>query len=222
MALEILYEDNHLVAVHKPAGTLVHGDRTRDPTLAEQVRADLKRRHTKTGNVYLGILHRLDRPVSGVVLFARTSKAAARLAAAFRAGRVEKTYLALVEAIPRPASAVLEHWLLKDSSSNRSHIVAAGTPGARAARLRYQVAQRLGQRALLEVQPETGRSHQIRVQLAGVGAVIVGDLRYGSSTRLGPMIALHASRLCVPHPTRDENIDIRCPLPHSWQPLLGG
>jgi 23S rRNA pseudouridine1911/1915/1917 synthase len=219
MRISILFEDNHVIAVDKPAGILVQGDRTQDPALVDHVRADLKARYAKPGNVYVGIVHRLDRPVSGVVVFARTSKAASRLSAAFRDGKVEKTYVALVEQSPEPATGVLEHLLLKDPAHNRSRVVAAGTPGARLARLRYQVVERIGRRALVEVHPETGRSHQIRVQLAAVGAVIVGDVRYGSPTPLGPMLALHASRLQLPHPTRDETIDIRCPLPQAWAAL---
>ena len=221
MQLVILFEDNHVIAVEKPAGVLVQGDRTQDPALVDHVRADLKVRFAKPGNVYVGIVHRLDRPVSGIVVFARTSKAAARLSAAFRDGKVEKTYIALVERVPEPPSGVLEHSLLKDAEHNRSRVVAAGMPGARHARLRYQVVERIGTRALVEVHPETGRSHQIRVQLAAIGAVIVGDVRYGSPTPLRPMLALHASRLRLPHPTRDEIIDIRCPLPQSWAALRG-
>ena len=221
MHLVILFEDNHVIAVDKPAGVLVQGDHTHDPTLVARVRAHLKLRYAKPGNVYVGIVHRLDRPVSGAVVFARTSKAAARLSASFRNGKVEKTYNALVERVPEPTSGVLEHFLLKDTEHNRSRVVAAGTPGARRARLHYQVLERIGTRALVEVHPETGRSHQIRVQLAAIGAVIVGDVRYGSPTPLRPMLALHASRLRLPHPTRDEIIDIRSPLPQSWVAWFG-
>lgn len=217
--LEILYEDNHCLAVAKPAGMLVQPDRTGDATLLDAVRDDLRRRHGKPGNVFAVAVHRLDRPVTGVVLIARTSKAATRLTAQFRDRSVEKTYKALVEGEPEP-EAVLEHELLKDEATNRVRVVPSGTPGARAARLRYRIISRHPAGTLLEVHPETGRAHQIRVQLAASGCPIVGDLRYGSKRALGASIALHAASLAFEHPTRGERIVVEAPLPAEWRPLL--
>jgi 23S rRNA pseudouridine1911/1915/1917 synthase len=220
--LDVLYEDNHCLAVSKPAGLLVQGDRTGDPTLLDVATQYLRQRYGKPGRVFLGVVHRLDRPVSGVVLLARTSKAAARLAEQFRLGQIRKEYLALVEAPPPATSGTLEHHLAKDSASNRTRIVAAGTPGSRHARLHYRLRARHRGGTLLEVVPETGRSHQIRVQLAACGAVIVGDVRYGSRHRLGSMLALHASQLEFEHPTRHDRVVVEAALPDSWQALLRG
>jgi 23S rRNA pseudouridine1911/1915/1917 synthase len=166
-------------------------------------------------------VHRIDRPVSGVLLLARTSKAAARLAGQFHAGRVEKTYLALVEGDPPAEAGSLEDHLAKDPATNRVRLAAASDPAARFARLRYRS---LGKRAagtLLEVRLETGRSHQIRVQLAAIGCPIVGDLRYGSCRPLGRSMALHAAELAFDHPTRPERIAVEAPLPAAWEELLG-
>lgn len=221
MLVTVLYEDNHCLVVDKPAGALVQADRTGDPTLVDAVRDDLRQRLGKPGNVFLAPVHRLDRPVSGVLLLARTSKAATRLAAQFRAGTVEKTYMALVEQAPEAAEGTLEDLLVKDAASNRVRVAQAGEPGARAARLGYRLVSRHPSATLLEVRLETGRSHQIRVQFASRGCPIVGDLRYGSQRALGAMIALHASRLVFQHPTRGENIEVRAPLPPEWDALLG-
>jgi 23S rRNA pseudouridine1911/1915/1917 synthase len=222
MDLQVLYEDSHCVAVHKPAGVLVQGDRTGDPTLVQAVEAYLRQRYHKRGRVYVGVVHRLDRPVSGVVLLARTSKAAARLAAQFRAGSVRKVYVALVEVAPSESAGVLVHHLRKDAATNRTHVVAAGEPGARLARLGYRVLETHPGGTLVEVRPETGRSHQIRVQLAAAGAIIVGDLRYGSRSKLGQRIALHASSLEFEHPTLGRPITVTAPLPADWDSLLRG
>ena len=222
MQLEVLFEDNHCLAVCKPAGLLTQGDRTGDPTLLAAAAAYLRQRYSKPGRVFVGVVHRLDRPVSGVVLFARTSKAAARLAAQFRDGSVGKRYWALVEKAPSPAVGTLEHLLAKDPKTNRTRVVPTGRAGARRARLRYRVLARHPGGTLVEVEPESGRSHQIRVQLAAAGAVIVGDVRYGSQRRLGSMLALHAARLEFEHPTRRERIVVEAPLPPAWQVLLRG
>jgi len=218
--LKVLYEDNHCLAVDKPAGLLVQGDRTEDPTLVDAATLYLRERYDKRGRVFVGVVHRLDRPVSGVVLLARTSKAAARLSEQFRRGQVRKEYLALVETPPPEVAGHLEHHLLKESASNRSRVVPAGTAGSREARLSYRVRSRHPGGTLLEIVPETGRSHQIRVQLAASGAVIVGDVRYGSRHRLGSMLALHASRLEFEHPTRHERVAVEAALPDSWSALL--
>jgi 23S rRNA pseudouridine1911/1915/1917 synthase len=220
--MDVLFEDNHCLAVCKPAGILVQGDRTGDATLVDQAALYLRGRYGKPGRVFVGVVHRLDRPVSGVLLLARTSKAAARLSEQFRSGRVHKTYLALVQAPPPGSAGHLEHHIEKDPERNRSRVVAAGTEGSRRARLHYRVRSQHAGGTLLEVVPETGRSHQIRVQLAACGAVIVGDVRYGSRHELGSMLALHASRLEFEHPTRHERVSVEAPLPDAWSALLQG
>jgi 23S rRNA pseudouridine1911/1915/1917 synthase len=216
MGIDILLEDNQVVVIDKPAGMLVQPDRTGDPTVVDLVAAELRRREGKAGNVFLAAAHRLDRPVSGVLLLARTSKSAARLAAQFRDSRVDKSYLALTERVPDPSEATLEHLLIKDGSTNHVRLARAGEAQAKLARLQYRVRARVRGGALVEVSLETGRSHQIRVQLAAIGCPVVGDLRYGASEGLGPRIALHASRLAFDHPTRGERIVVSAPLPAAW------
>ncbi len=225
-ALEIIYEDNHLIAVNKPAGMLAQGDDTGDPSLVDLVREDLRARFQKPGNVYVGLLHRLDRPVSGVVLLARTSKAASRLSSQFRDGRVEKVYWAIVEGAPAEAEGEWTDTLLKEEAKNLVRVVPGGTRGGQEARLRFRVRERErrgGDRiqTWLELMPVTGRSHQLRVQLASRGLPIVGDLKYGAGARLkaldgGGRIALHARSLVVTHPTRGEAISIVAPVPADW------
>ncbi len=215
--LEILYEDNHLLAVYKPARVLVQGDETGDPTLIDAVKAWLKHKYAKPGNVYLGLVHRLDRPVAGVLLFAKTSKAASRLAAQFREGRVEKVYRAVVEGRPDPAARRLSGFIVKDPEQRRSRLVDAPTAGAREVVLDYEVLASERNASLVEVVPRTGRSHQIRVQLAGIGHPIVGDVKYGARGPLaGGAIALYARELRVEHPTRGEPIEIAAGPPPIW------
>jgi len=220
--LEILHEDNHVLAINKPAGALVQPDRTGDRTLVDDVADDLRARHGKPGNVFVGVVHRLDRPVSGALLFARTSKGASRIAAQFRDGRVEKIYWAVVEQAPGVDASTLEHFLVKDEAHNRVRIANESEPGARRARLHYHVLRTVVAGTLLEVRLETGRAHQIRVQLAATGCPIVGDLRYGSRRGLGPMIALHAHTIAFEHPTRGERIRVEAPIPAAWAALLHG
>jgi 23S rRNA pseudouridine1911/1915/1917 synthase len=222
LPIPILYEDNHCMAVAKPAGMLVQADRTGDPTILDAARDDLRQRLGKPGNVFLAAVHRLDRPVSGVLLLARTSKAATRLSAQFRSGSIEKTYLALVERAPAAAEGTFEDLLVKVPGANRVRVVRTGEAGARAARLGYRIVSQHAGGTLLEVRLETGRSHQIRVQFAARGCPIVGDLRYGSRRALGSMIGLHASVLVFQPPTRSERVEVRAPLPPEWDALLGG
>jgi 23S rRNA pseudouridine1911/1915/1917 synthase len=166
--------------------------------------------------VYLGIVSRLDAPVTGVVLMARTSKAAARLSDAFRTRRVKKNYLAIVEGAPEPTAGTLEHYLRKDERHRKVHVTHQGAPDAQLARLGFRTLARSSRHALLEVELETGRKHQIRVQLAKIGCPIVGDRKYGSPTGLSTGIALHAYRLELEHPVRREPLSIVAPLPRVW------
>lgn len=211
--IEVLYEDNHCLVVNKPARVLTMGDETGEPSLFEQAKQYLKEKYNKPGNVYLGVVHRLDRPTSGVVLFARTSKAASRLSDQLRRHSMVKTYHALVEGVPTAKSGRLSHWLLKDRETNIVRAVVEGTPDSQSAVLSYRVLKTLGKKSLLEVIPETGRSHQIRVQLAEIGTPIVGDKKYGSPTLMGGKICLHAFALEFEHPTTKEQIKIEAPLP---------
>lgn len=216
-ALEILYQDNHLLAVNKPAGLPCQPDASGDPTLVAAAQAYLKQRYHKPGNVFVGLVHRLDRPVAGAVVLARTSKAAARLSAAFREGRVEKIYLAVVAGCFESDEGRLVHWLRKISRRRRSEVAAPDTPGAREAILAYRVIAAAGGASLLEVALHTGRSHQIRVQLAAAGHPILGDLKYGAAAALpGGVIALYARRLRFEHPTRGEAVAVVAPEPPGW------
>ncbi|HEV3168434.1 MAG TPA: RluA family pseudouridine synthase [Isosphaeraceae bacterium] len=217
----VLYEDNHCLAVDKPAGLLTQGDRTGEPTLLEWAREYLREKYTKPGNVFVGLVHRLDRPVSGVVLLARTSKAAARLSAQFRSGNVVKIYWAVVEGTVAGEAGEWADWLWKDAERNVVRVVPAGTSNAREAQLSYRVLDRDGSRTTLELRPVTGRSHQIRVQLAARGLPIVGDRKYGARSRLiardgRPRVALHARELRFTHPTRAEVISVTAQVPAGW------
>lgn len=215
--LHILYEDNHLLAVNKPADLLVQGDRTGDPTLLDLARAYLKHRYDKPGNVYLGLVHRLDRPVTGVVLFARTSKAASRLSRQFRAGTVVKFYLVVVEGAPEPAAGELSHELAGSGDARGVTRVSPSVfEGSKSARLRYRVIGRAARRSLLEVELLTGRRHQIRAQLAAAGWPILGDRKYGARQPAPPGIALHASRLEFAHPIGGAAVRLEAPLPPGW------
>lgn len=223
--LVVLFEDNHCLAVSKPAPLLTQGVPPGIPTLEAQVKAYLKERYQKPGNVYLGIPHRLDRPVSGVVLFARNTKAARRLAEQFQKRQVEKVYWALVEGRVEPEENVWEDWLLKHPEEARSERVDPGTPGARHARLRYRRLEVRAQSSFLEIRPETGRMHQIRVQASVRGWPVRGDVFYGSKLSFGPVaalprdrvIALHARSLTFLHPIRYEPITVTAPLPAIWE-----
>lgn len=228
-ALPILFEDNHCLAVAKPAPLLTQGVPSGIPTLEAMVKAYLKERYRKPGNVYLGIPHRLDRPVSGVVLFARNTKAARRLAEQFQSRQVRKIYWAILEPSPMgvrpPAEGVWEDWLLKVKEEARSVCVSADTPGARPALLRYRCLSETENGTFLEIEPETGRMHQIRVQAAARGWPVRGDKQYGSRLAFGPtaklprerVIALHARGLTFLHPIRYEPVTVTAPLPALWR-----
>jgi 23S rRNA pseudouridine1911/1915/1917 synthase len=225
--LVVLYEDNHCLALAKPAPLLTQGVPPGIPTLESMAKAYLKERYHKAGNVYLGIPHRLDRPVSGVVLFARSTKAAQRLAEQFQKHQVVKVYWAVVEGNAEPETGQWSDWLLKLPEEARSKRVSAETLGARRAVLDYhKLGAGLGM-TLLEVRPKTGRMHQIRVQAAERGWPILGDFLYGAKQSFGPavsmrrerVIALHARSLTFLHPIRFEPITVTAPLPDYWQPL---
>jgi 23S rRNA pseudouridine1911/1915/1917 synthase len=211
----LLYEDNHLLVLYKPAGLLMQGDRTGDISLLDLGKLWLKKRYLKTGQVFLGLVHRLDRPVAGCVVFARTSKAAARLSEQFRSSRVKKIYLAVTEGSFRQNSGILQHYLKRDTHSSR--IVTSSTSGALSARLAYKVLDTAADRTLVQLHLETGRKHQIRLQLAHIGNPIVGDLRYGSSVSFPcNQIALLAHELSIDHPTRQDRLTFRSPIPEGW------
>jgi 23S rRNA pseudouridine1911/1915/1917 synthase len=220
--LDVLLEDNHCLAVNKPAGLSTQGDVTGEPSLIDEARAYLKTRYDKPGNVFVGLVHRLDRPVSGVVLLARTSKAAGRLSAQFRAGTVEKVYWAVVEGgALREESGEWSDTLWKDERRNVVSVVPKGTPGGVEARLAFRVLERRARTITLELRPTTGRSHQLRIQLATRGLPIVGDRKYGAATTLWaldgkPRVALHARRLTFTHPTRPGAISVSAPVPADW------
>lgn len=217
--LDVLYEDNHLLAVVKPAGLATMGLADARPTLLAQARAYVKQKYGKPGNVYLGVLSRLDAPVTGVVLFARTSKAARRLTEQFRTRAVEKVYWAIVEGFIQPRTATYVDWIAHDERHRRMHVVAAGTPGAREARLTCRPMRSLQGMTLVEIALETGRKHQIRLQLARRGHPIVGDRKYGSRRPLPAGIALHARRLRIAHPISGTPIVFVAPLPEVWRSL---
>ena len=214
MGIEVLYEDNHLIAVNKSAGMLSQGDKTGDSPLLEEVREYIRLKYKKQGNVFLGLIHRIDRPVSGVLLFARTSKALARMNKLFQEKEVQKTYWAIVAKKPAPETGKLENFLVKDSKKNKSFVVNQGQKSAKAASLTYRLLQSLDNYHLLEVKPHTGRPHQIRVQLANIGCIIKGDLKYGAPrSNKDASICLHAKAVDFVHPVRKEPMRIEAPVP---------
>lgn len=214
--MHVLLEDNHLLAVAKPPGIATQGARGGVVTLLDQAKQYITKKYNKPGNVYLGVVSRLDAPVTGVVLFARTSKAAARLSAAFRDRTVDKQYLALVEGTPDQPSGRLTNHLRKDERHRKVHVTSEAAPDAILAELDYEVLAGRGGQSLLLVKPITGRKHQIRVQLAKIGTPIVGDRKYGSTTELRAGIRLHSWRLGVEHPVKKEPLVITAPLPKEW------
>lgn len=218
--LQVLYEDNHLLAINKPAGVLVQGDATGDVPLVELGKEYIKHRYNKPGAVFLGVVHRLDRPVSGVVIFARTSKSLERMNALFREKETQKTYWALVQSKPPRISDTLVHWLVKDQTRNKTTAYSREHPDGLRSELEYQIIQEVNGTYLLQIKPLTGRPHQIRVQLASMDCPIVGDVKYGFNCPLPDgSIALHARQLEFIHPVKKEHIVIRADLPKKgvWE-----
>ena len=217
----VLYEDNHLIAVKKEPGSIVQSDKTGDETLAEQVKAYIKRKYKKPGDVFLGLVHRLDRPTTGVVVLARTSKALTRLNQQFKDRIPKKVYRAIVSGTP-DSSARVEHYLKKNSSQNKSFHYTKTTPNTKHAILRYRLVESLKTYHVLEIELETGRHHQIRAQLAALGLHIKGDLKYGAK-RPNPnkSIHLHARSLRFVHPTKKEEMEFIAPYPDDvlWNSL---
>jgi len=211
MKLDVLYADNHLLAVEKLAGEPVVPDETGDRSLLERAKEWLARERAKPGAVFVGVVHRLDRPVSGVVLFACTSKAAARLSEQFRVRSARKLYFGVSERAPREPQGELEQWLVKDERSNTVRAVAVGTSGAQRALTRWRVAGRAEHGYQLDLEPLTGRPHQLRVACSALGAPLLGDLKYGDPAGLPDRsLALHAAQLEIEHPTLREPRVLRC------------
>jgi len=215
---QVLYEDNHLLVINKPAGLPTQGVAEGTPSALTRAKAYLKQKYNKPGNVYLGVVSRLDAAVSGVLVLARTSKAAARLSEQFRDGSVGKVYQALVERPPDPPAGELSHWLLKNEKLRRIEAVASRTKGAQHARLSYRTLKQRPGHTLVEIELHTGRKHQIRAQLAAIGCPILGDRKYGSRRPFpGAAIALCAVRLTLTHPTTKEQLTIESPPPGEWK-----
>ena len=214
--LDVVFEDNHLLVVNKRAELPSMGVAEGRPSLLETAKEYIRRKYGKPGNVYLGMVSRLDAPVTGLIVIARTSKAAGRLSAAFRDRQVTKVYLAAVGGVPDPPDSTLEHYLRKDERHRRVHTTHADCPNAQLARLTYRVLSQADHQSLLEVRLDTGRKHQIRVQLSKVGHPILGDWKYGSREQFPAGIALHATKLQLKHPVRDEWMSFATPVPASW------
>ena len=212
--MEVIYEDNHLIAVNKTCREIVQGDKTGDIPLSEILKAWLKEKYAKPGNVFVGVAHRLDRPVSGLVLFAKTSKALARLNEMFRTGDIKKTYWAIVKNSPPTEEGTLEHWLVRNEKQNKSYAYTEEKPNSKKAILHYKLLARSDNYYLLEVDLKTGRHHQIRCQLAKMGCPIKGDLKYGSerSNKDGG-ISLHARKAQFIHPVSKEPVEIVASVP---------
>lgn len=221
--MEVVYEDNHLLIVNKAPGEIVQGDKTGDTPLSETLRQWLKEKYAKPGNVFVGVIHRLDRPVAGLVVFAKTSKALSRMNELFRLGKVEKTYWAITRGTPPDDEGRLRHYLTSVERINKSFVSDTPVKGAKEAVLSYRVVARGDRYNLLEVKLETGRKHQIRVQLASIGCPIRGDLKYGDK-RSNPdgSISLMARRIRFPHPVSGKLIDVTAPVPERdplWRAL---
>ena len=220
--MEVVYEDNHLIIVNKSPGEIVQGDKTGDMPLVEMVQDYLRAKYNKPGNVFCGVIHRIDRPVGGLVIFARTSKALARMNAMFQRREVKKTYWAITKNTPSPAQGTLTHYIISTERNNKSYASLEPIEGASKAVLDYKVIARTDFYSLLEVDLHTGRKHQIRVQLSAIGCPIRGDLKYGAH-RSNPdgSISLQSHRVSFIHPVSGKQIDVTAPVPHDnlWRAL---
>jgi 23S rRNA pseudouridine1911/1915/1917 synthase len=219
MQLNVLYEDNHLIAVEKPAGVLTQGDETGDASLMDEVKRYLKEKYKKPGNVFLGLLHRLDRPVFGIILFAKTSKGASRLSEQFRARTVEKIYHAIVEGRPKKDKEVLKNYVIKDEKNKRAVLTKEGE--GKPAELSYEIISSNAKYSLLRIKTESGRFHQIRFQLSLSGHPILGDLKYGAKFPLpDKSIALSATNLSFITATTKERKEISISFPKNWEQYI--
>lgn len=220
--MTVVYEDNHIIIVNKTASEIVQGDKTGDVPLSETVKQYLKEKYQKPGNVFIGVTHRLDRPVSGLVVFAKTSKALSRLNEMFKNSEVKKTYWAIVKQTPAETEGELVNYLVRNEKQNKSYAYDTEKPGSKKAILHYRLIARSDNYSLLEVDLKTGRHHQIRCQLAKMGCPIKGDLKYGFP-RSNPdgSICLHARRVRFVHPVSKELIDVVAPVPSDnlWRSL---
>ena len=214
--MTVVYEDNHIIVVNKSPSEIVQGDKTGDTPLSESVKQYLKEKHNKPGNVYLGVTHRLDRPVSGLVIFAKTSKALPRLNEMFKNGEVKKTYWAIVKSLPEKTEAEVVHYLVRNEKQNKSYAYPKEVANSKKAILHYRLIGHSDNYYLLEVDLKTGRHHQIRCQLAKIGSPIKGDLKYGLP-RSNPdgSICLHARKVSFIHPVSKEKIELEAPVPEG-------
>tara|TARA_R110002051_G_scaffold56046_9_gene104018 strand:- start:15996 stop:16694 length:699 start_codon:yes stop_codon:yes gene_type:complete len=221
--LQVLFEDNHLIIINKRPGDIVQGDKTGDQPLSDTVKAFIKKKYNKPGNVYLGVVHRLDRPTSGIVVFAKTSKALPRLNKMFAEKDAKKTYWAIVKNSPNEPEKRLVHWMKRNTKQNKSYANINEVPDSKKAILTYRVLRKLDNYYLLEIDLETGRHHQIRSQLTAIGCPIKGDLKYGfGRSNVDGSIHLHSRKLLLIHPVKKEPIEILAPLPNDpiWNACL--
>ena len=216
--LDILFEDNHLIVINKKCGDIVQGDKSGDEPLSEKVKAYIKEKYNKPGDVFLGVPHRIDRPVSGIIVFAKTSKALSRLSVMFQQKdkEINKIYWAIVQKCPRLEEETLTHYLLKNEEKNRTNVFDKLKKGAKEATLEYKLLTRSQKYFMLEVKLHTGRHHQIRAQLAKIGIPIRGDLKYGAArSKSGGGIGLHAREISFIHPVKQEPVKIIAPVPNQ-------
>lgn len=221
--LQVLFEDNHLIVINKRPGDIVQGDKTGDKPLSDTVKAYLKKKYNKPGNVYLGVVHRLDRPTSGIVVFAKTSKALPRLNKMFAEKDAKKTYWAVVKNRPDEPEKKLVHWMTRNTKQNKSYANSKEITDSKKAILSYRLIKKLDNYYLLEIDLETGRHHQIRSQLTAIGSPIKGDLKYGfNRSNENASIHLHARKLKLMHPVKKELLEIIAPLPNDpiWNACL--
>ena len=220
--MQVVYEDNHIIIVSKRSGEIVQGDKTGDEPLSETVKQYIKEKYQKPGNVFLGVVHRLDRPVSGLVVFAKTSKALSRLNTMFRDGDVHKTYWAIVKNMPKETEATLTHWIVRNEKQNKSYAYDHEVKNSKKAILKYRVIGHTDHYTLLEVNLMTGRHHQIRCQLAKMGCPIKGDLKYGSPrSNADGSISLLSHKVEFVHPVSEKTIIVEAPLPDDnlWRAI---